>query len=810
MIKILLFGVFNSFLPGGDVITDLITCIDLYYNNHVYWAVVSFLLMWNPFIIHLLLFFAGWLMSKVYKIPFDGRQKMKELLTHIPFLLPLKNLRNTYTLYSMNFGRAGFEAKNSKKVERIQQEAGLAGMYESFTEAGPQSIHQLVIIFSTGKISTAQKFSIPFSVFTLAWAASRAFFIQRSLKEADPNPEIGTVLRMVYPWMLLVVCHSVLMWTMIVGLLNKYAFLACLMSFLAILWSLSIVDWRMGKKQSPEIVLIIGQTYIVGQIYIGFGILAFFLGTQYSRETQGIVFASTAAAFATVFLAIKGISWCRNRSKNDPSCERGDAQTQTKKDSNDFDDSTDGKGETKEYFEVKSALTSVWLPCVVGSKSHIFVTSVMISQVNKLCLLAIAILLNYLEMIDVNVFLIWCRNYAKIQNMTDLTVCQQPYTSAYPEIAPCYDPSYTETSILQKVRICGPRESENLLRNVLIAITMLSTLLSAIASYKLAKIVDYFTLYKTSKRFLLSRLLCIKADPIVHHSLIFKLCISDENQHVLSEILAYRNAAYRSHLETVVNMTQQGETPLHMSTRFQAVQSSLLLLKAGGKLNENGDGQLPKILHLALEGNEPEIIEHILENQRHQPPFTISTLLQQKNLEGQTIFQVAASQKNTKLLSPLLKLVLPVINQQGSLIEETAELLRSTDCVEAFQELQNQQGLKKTTLKALMNKENADGLTCLQYAKETKTLNHNLKVLDIFLKHMKPFLSKPFNGDLCSRLFQIVAEVNKKDKSKQTILNAARQSSNLLRALEQLQKENDEDERLHFSFHNIDMTKANH
>ena len=99
MIKILFFGVFNSFLPGGDVITDLITCIDLYYNNHVYWAVVSFLLMWNPFIIHLLLFFAGWLMSKVYKIPFDGRQKMKELLTHIPFLLPLKNLRNLHLVF---------------------------------------------------------------------------------------------------------------------------------------------------------------------------------------------------------------------------------------------------------------------------------------------------------------------------------------------------------------------------------------------------------------------------------------------------------------------------------------------------------------------------------------------------------------------------------------------------------------------------------------------------------------------------------------------------------------------------------------
>lgn len=200
MIKLPLFGVFNSFLPGGDIITDLITCIDLYNNDHVYWASVSFLLMWNPFIIHLLLFLVGSIMSRIYNIPFDSRQKLKELIIHIPFLLQLKNLKSTFTMYEMKFGRSGFEAKNSKKVEKIQREAGLAGMYESFTEAGPQSVLQLVIIFSTGKISTAQKFSIPFSVFTFAWAAARAFFIQRSIKEADPNPEMGTVLQRVYPW----------------------------------------------------------------------------------------------------------------------------------------------------------------------------------------------------------------------------------------------------------------------------------------------------------------------------------------------------------------------------------------------------------------------------------------------------------------------------------------------------------------------------------------------------------------------------------------------------------------------------------
>ena len=135
-------------------------------------------------------------------------------------------------------------------------------------------------------------------MFTLAWAAARAFFIQRSLKEADPNPEMGTVLQRVYPWMLLVVFQSVLMWTMIAGLLNRYVFLACLMSFLTNLWSLSIVDWRKEMNQSAEIVLIIGQTYVVGQIYAGLGTLAIYIRNQYPRETQGIIFASVVAILA--------------------------------------------------------------------------------------------------------------------------------------------------------------------------------------------------------------------------------------------------------------------------------------------------------------------------------------------------------------------------------------------------------------------------------------------------------------------------------------------------------------------------------
>ena len=46
-------------------------------------------------------------------------------------------------------------------LEEIQDQAGTAGMFESLTESGLQSVVQLTIILSTGPISTAQEFGLP-------------------------------------------------------------------------------------------------------------------------------------------------------------------------------------------------------------------------------------------------------------------------------------------------------------------------------------------------------------------------------------------------------------------------------------------------------------------------------------------------------------------------------------------------------------------------------------------------------------------------------------------------------------------------
>ena len=100
-------------------------------------------------------------------------------------------------------------------------------MDEAFLEAGPQSVVQLKIILSTGSISYAQMISIPISIFSLAWASSRAYFIERDEDNTDPDPEMKMVTMRVFPSMLFIVVHSIYSWTIAAGLLGEYVIPCC-------------------------------------------------------------------------------------------------------------------------------------------------------------------------------------------------------------------------------------------------------------------------------------------------------------------------------------------------------------------------------------------------------------------------------------------------------------------------------------------------------------------------------------------------------------------------------------------------------
>ena len=59
------------------------------------------------------------------------------------------------------------------------------------------------------------------SVFSLAWGSSRAFFIERTRDEADPDPALNMVVLWVFPCMLLIAVNSMTMWTLTGGILGK-------------------------------------------------------------------------------------------------------------------------------------------------------------------------------------------------------------------------------------------------------------------------------------------------------------------------------------------------------------------------------------------------------------------------------------------------------------------------------------------------------------------------------------------------------------------------------------------------------------
>ena len=115
-------------------------------------------------------------------------------------------------------------------------------------ESGPQSVLQLKIVMCTGSISTAQKISLPISILSLAWASSRAYFIQRDKDNSDPDPELKMVAMRIFPWMLIVVVHSLTVSTCIAGLLGRYI-IPCILVYFFAAFGFLMCSKRPNKSQ---------------------------------------------------------------------------------------------------------------------------------------------------------------------------------------------------------------------------------------------------------------------------------------------------------------------------------------------------------------------------------------------------------------------------------------------------------------------------------------------------------------------------------------------------------------------------------
>ena len=531
MKQLILFVVFNSILPFTDVGSDAFTFYDLYQNEHPLWAFLTFYLMWNPFVLHLLSFVfhviqAWWKGDDEY----DWWGALISLALRIPFVTPIKNLHSAYCLWKLGYGTK--RCKQWKKVEQIQREVGLIGMHESFMEAGPQSVVQLVTVFATGRMSTAQWISIPISIFSLAVGSAKVFFISRVQDESDPDPDFQMVFIRFVPWELLVVTNSTIFWTLIGGLLGKFVFIGIAFCFLCTLENLLGQEKRNKKTpgKNPERI----RSFVFEAALTSLWVPSVVAHSKSNFYITASIASLTSKIFVLLiaFLLVENniihtkpsLFWCK---------------------------------------EIAEGPTTV-LPATIRQN--------LTENSTKLNTTALS---------------------PQIQNTTGnhnnnrklITFCQIPAA----RFKSCWSPN--ERGLNQKIRICGEGQQEIYFKLALFFLVLISTVLSGLASYHLHKVSDYKMLYESTKTFL-----CWSSQPVVHRSMVFKLSQEDGDHVQLEEMLNACRPASTKDLNHIVNRTNyEGDTPLHHATKEGNIKCTEVLLKAGAIPKENADNKIPEL-----------------------------------------------------------------------------------------------------------------------------------------------------------------------------------------------------------------------
>ena len=197
--KGVLYIVSNSVVPGTDVSSDFLTFLELLENGDIGWAAAVLFFMFVPFFFKLGEFLVDLCRGKVKENNVVG------LFLHLPFVAPIVHLSLGLRILLID----PTKPENLSSIEKVAKAAALGSMYEAFLEAGPQLQLQLHIILSTGRPTKTQLVSIVLSTLSLTLASCRAFFVQRSPKFADPEPNIHMILR-VFPYMLVQVLQEIL------------------------------------------------------------------------------------------------------------------------------------------------------------------------------------------------------------------------------------------------------------------------------------------------------------------------------------------------------------------------------------------------------------------------------------------------------------------------------------------------------------------------------------------------------------------------------------------------------------------------
>ena len=160
-VPLLRFLFFNVALSTTDVVTDLVTFLDLLVDNP-YWAALTLSWMFMPFVLHTIWFLFKKATGKCNPCTSFTEltsQFYKEAGAHLPFVSSMHNVLRAKRLHKLKFGTSEFKMRDHKEVEELLAEAGRCSQGESNYEAGPQSVTQVLDLLSFSFLIEYQELS---------------------------------------------------------------------------------------------------------------------------------------------------------------------------------------------------------------------------------------------------------------------------------------------------------------------------------------------------------------------------------------------------------------------------------------------------------------------------------------------------------------------------------------------------------------------------------------------------------------------------------------------------------------------------
>ena len=258
------------------------------------------------------------------------------------------------------------------------------------------------------------------------------------------------------------------------------------------------------------------------------------------------------------------------------------------------------QNEDERFFALKSALTAIWVPCVVGDKPHTFLVTALVSRLVRTLALVATLLLykfKFPAFLQKRTILLFC---APQDTLTSLGL---NITSIYPG-SECFQFCKNDTTdcLDHRFRSC---EDDSFFFVTLISVLAFSSVFSFLATFRLKHLSNYNKLFQVSRTALpccsptqdnSSRVRlcypCCPFEPILHRSVIFDKMAAG-NFDDFSDLLI------DAPVDALLRPNIQGLTPLHVAaemndTRFLGELLTELKLKNRGEDKEEDEEALSK------------------------------------------------------------------------------------------------------------------------------------------------------------------------------------------------------------------------